>query len=285
MSQSETVIEAGAESIVVMSENNGKKSVTKSRRPNGKTQYKFEAFAYDSLEFLGASVPHVMTVSDDELVTSAFDGETIDDQVDLYNNETIFHDIARDLALNRKVEFEGFGRAIAYNDANIFRGEYGSWSEYLNKTYDKLRNSILLTNIQKNVLSSYWNDNISKIKLDTALLVHGDFALSAVFVKGRKYEGIIDFGDAFIGDPLLDLAYFRFKEITKDYGRGIYNLLLNNYLEFSNLDRKYIEDAVKFYMIYWAVERVHVDNLDQSLINKFVEKTEILISELSEQLD
>ena len=280
MSHSQVIIEDGAESVVVLSDDDGVKTITKRRRPSGKTQYKFEAFAYRKLGASGASVPHVLTVNDDELVMSAFTGSTLDDQTDLYADAAIFRSIAKDLALNRNIQFNGFGKAIEDKDG-AFRGEYSSWSEFLSKTYDKLHSSPILTSKQRSVLASYWNNKISKINIDAALLVHGDFALSAVFVKDGKYEGIIDFGDAIVGDPLLDLAYFRFKEITKDYGASIYDLLLNSYLEFSGLNCKYVDEAVKFYMIYWAVERIHTDNLEPKLITKFIEKSEALITELS----
>ena len=282
MNHDDTIIENGAESIVVLSsDNNGKKSVTKHRRPHGKTQYKFEAYACEALRSLGAKVPRVISVSNDELVMMAFDGEIMDDQVSLYNDQTLFRLIAKDLALNRRLRFTGFGKAIANDSPGVYHGKYSSWIELLDITYAKLQRSTILSNAQKSALTSHWNSTISKIKFDTGLLVHGDFALSAIFVKDRKYEGIIDFGDAFIGDPLLDLAYFRFKEITKVYGRSIYDALLDNYLEFSGLDRTYVESAVKFYMIYWAVERIHTGNLDRALIDIFIEKTDVLISELS----
>ena len=113
------------------------------------------------------------------------------------------------------------------------------------------------------------------------MLVHGDFALSAIFVKDKHYEGIIDYGDAFIGDPLMDIAYFRFKEITKGYGQQIYRLLLEQYLQITGIDREYAEEVISLYMIYWAVERIHADNIEQDLINKFLEKTDALIKHLN----
>lgn len=122
---------------------------------------------------------------------------------------------------------------------------------------------------------------ISNIKPGPGALVHGDFALSAIFVNNNKYEGIIDYGDAFIGDPLLDLAYFRFKEITKEYGYHLYDMLANSYSSYSNSSREYIDYATTFYMMYWAIERVHTDNLEHGIIVKFIEKTQALIDQLN----
>ena len=36
-------------------------------------------------------------------------------------------------------------------------------------------------------------------------------------------------------------------------------------------------------MIYWAIERSHTDNLEDAIIAKFIEKTDVLIELLIEQ--
>ena len=93
-----SVVGLGTESIVYLNTSSQFPTVTKNRRTNGKTQYRFEGFVYQALAKLGAHVPILISVSDDELVMSAFSGATIDDQIDLYEEVEIFRDIAKDLA-------------------------------------------------------------------------------------------------------------------------------------------------------------------------------------------
>ena len=274
------IIDEGAESIVTLVVlDDGTSVVTKTRQPNGKTQYLFEAFSYESVGRLGSHVPTVVSVDENQLTMSAFVGETIDDQTDLYDDTEIFEHIAKDLALNKQVVFKCYGKPIL--SGVTYSGEYAEWVDFLNTTYEKLKKSHLLTKIQKESLTSKWKEMIINIRLDQGSLVHGDFALSAIFVNNNKYEGIIDYGDAFVGDPLLDLAYFRFKEITKDYGHHLYDMLAGAYAEHSDIDREYIDYATTFYMMYWAIERIHTDNLEDEIIQKFIEKTQALIDYLS----
>jgi hypothetical protein len=49
------------------------------------------------------------------------------------------------------------------------------------------------------------------------------------------------------------------------------------------MKRSDIDKAILFYMIYWAIERTHADNLDDAIIAKFIEKTDALIALLLEQ--
>ena len=81
----------------------------------------------------------------------------------------------------------------------------------------------------------------------------------------------------------MDLAYFRFKEMTKDYGYEIYSLLKNSYVKNLDIDDETLERIIVFYMVYWAVVRVHADNLDVALIEKFIDKTEALIAYITLQ--
>lgn len=276
MTQNEPeLVDAGAESEVYITRGPNP-FIIKRRRPKGKTQYNFEAYANERLKELGAKVPSVISHSDDELIMSALVGEKLDDKTELFDNVQLFNAIAKDLALCLKVTFEGFGPAAATDYG--FKGTYASWQEYLAHVYEQLENSPILSEQQKDTLKTYWNNVAPEINLYKGMLVHGDFAMSAIFVNDDHYEGLIDFGDAFIGDPLMDLAYFRFKEINKPYGLQTYNLLLEGYLISIDIDRMYIEKVVNLYMICWAVMRVHIDHLGREIIDKFLDKTDVVIS-------
>lgn len=281
MKQKKQIINDGTESTVsLMISDNGARLVTKMRRPHGKTQYLFEAYAYTKLGSLGARVPVVKHVSEKELTMSALNGRTLDDLMHLYNNDALFESIAKDLSLNMKVIFAGYGKPIL--DEGVYRGKHREWIEFLNVTLGKIKSSKLFNSKQKKSLVAQWEERINSIQLDQGALVHGDFSLNAIFVKDDVYEGIIDYGDAFIGDPLMDLAYFRFKEINKPYGFKIYELLANSYASNALMTRGYIDKAVDLYMIYWAVERVHADNINGLIINKFIDKTNTLLDKLSQ---
>ena len=273
------LIDAGAESEVYITRG-ANPFVIKRRRPNGKIHYDFEAYAYERLKSLGAKVPTVLSYSDDELVMNALAGEELDGKSELYDNTQLFSSIAKDLALCRRVTFEGFGPAVASGSG--FKGPYKTWRDYLMHIYKQLDSSKVLNRQQKNTLEAYWNVVVPEIKLDKGMLVHGDFAMSAIFVNGSTYEGLIDFGDAFIGDPLMDLAYFRFKEINKPCGAQLYSRLLDGYLANVIIDRAYAEKVVNAYMIYWVVLRVHASHLDHEITEKFLDKTNVLINLLAQ---
>ena len=118
-------------------------------------------------------------------------------------------------------------------------------------------------------MHDFWEAALPGISLKQGSLVHGDFAMSAIFVEGSTYAGLIDFGDALIGDPVMDLAYFRFKEITKPYGPATYDLLCRAYQHATG--RSIAEQRVLFYMIYWGLERLaHCP--DAALHTKFGDK-------------
>lgn len=270
-----STIESGSESLVQLAvATDGTRSIIKTQRPGGTVNYMFEAFAYSQLAALGVRVPKVISVSSEVLEMSAFGGETLDDLTDLYYNPDVFDEAAHDLALARQLSFTGFGTAVP--DDQGFAGTCQSWQEFLDNALLSLRASKLLPQTTKDIFVDYWNKVAPHIQLPKGMLVHGDFSLSSVFVRDGQYEGLIDFGDAFIGDPLMDLAYFRFKELTKDYGPLTYNHLVKAYIENTQIDPAYLEKAVRLYMIYWAVARTESKNLESDIIAKFLDKARVL---------
>jgi len=274
-----SLMESGSESLVQLAiAPDGTRSIVKTLRPGGTVNYPFEAFAYSQLAALGARVPRVISVSPEALEMSAFDGETLDDLTYLYSSPDIFDEAAHDLALARQITFTGFGTAIPSDQG--FSGLLQSWQDFLDKGLLDLENSKLLPQAMKDKFIDYWNRVAPDIELPQGMLVHGDFSLSAVFVKDGEYEGLIDFGDAFIGDPLMDLAYFRFKEVTKDYGQLTYDHLAKAYIENTQIDPAYLEQAVRLYMIYWAVKRIESKNLETDIVTKFLDKAQVLADSL-----
>lgn len=271
MAQTKKIIDESAESIVTLVTGDEGSFVIKTRQLHGKTQYPFEAYTYKTVRSLGSHVPVVVSATDTELVMSKLNGEPLDDKVELYDTVSIFDAITHDLALNRKVIFKGFGKATLKN--GLYVGEYSTWPSYLESIYTQFVTSTLFSDEQKKRLRIKWQEYKPVTPLTKGVLVHGDFALSAIFVNNGRYEGIIDYGDALIGDPLMDLAYFRLKEITKEYGYRVYSSLADSYAKYASIDRKTIDVAVAFYMLYWGIVRTHADNLDTNIVDKFIEKT------------
>lgn len=279
-----TLINTGLESSVyrVVLED-GQTYIIKQRTSKGRQNYLFEAFAYQELLDKGAHVPSIKSVTENELVITSFSGSELDDQTYLYRDVELFDAIARDLALCRDVTFSGFGETIIQADGT-FKGSYSTWSDYLDTAQDMFDSKEIelsgLTHDEIEVMKQYWLRMRDEIHLPQGNLVHGDFAMSAIFVNNGKYEGIIDFGDAFIGDPLMDIAYFRFKEITKSYGEEVYERLIESYAHTTNF---IISDAVQrkilFYMIYWGLLRV-VYCPDPTLRRKFVQKLKVVKNSL-----
>ncbi len=270
MVQTKTVIDEGSESIVTLVNDDTASYVTKTQQPHGKTQYLFEAFAYEALKTLGSHVPTVISVSETKLTMSVMAGEMLDDKIELYSDASIFDSVAQDLALNRRVMFDGYGKA--HLKGTEYVGEHDTWQAYLESIYSQIGRSTLFSDALKGKLQAKWNTLAPSVSLTKGMLVHGDFALSAIFVNQNSYEGIIDYGDAFIGDPLMDIAYFRFKEITKDYGASTYSLLADSYAKYTGIERTVMDEVTSFYMLYWGIVRAHADNLEPEIINKFIEK-------------
>lgn len=272
------LIDSGLESdVYYVKDQNGCELILKKAKATGRQNYLFEAYACRTLKSFGALIPDVVRVNNNELLMTKLPGSTMDDQSELYENDQLFDDIAQNLALYSRVTFQGFGNAV--KKGNSFVGEYSTWLEFLNVAghlfeNHRVRSKLEEADIAK--LHSIWRAQKPKMTLDQGTLVHGDFALSSLFVEGQSFTGIIDFGDAFIGDPIMDIAYFRFKEITKSYGKDIYRRLLRRYTDARNIivDDEF-ERKIKFYMIYWGLKRLeHCP--DHELQKKFVTKLKMV---------
>lgn len=257
--------------------------IIKRRIPEGRQNYRVEGRIYRTLMALGAHVPHVVLASRGMLVMKAYAGEELEDKIELFDHKEIFCAVAQDLALCRNVPVSGFGELTLRNGA--LHGTSASWMDYL-ELVEPLFESTLLVDVglskkTSKKLSDYWFAQKPSVKNVESSLLHGDFAMSAIFVLKESYEGLIDFGDAIAGDSLADLAYWRYKEITKPYGYKIYRQMLEPYrLAMGISDNLETERIIRFYMIYWGLKRLK-DCPDRSLRQKFGDK----LSEVAKILD
>jgi aminoglycoside phosphotransferase (APT) family kinase protein len=184
-----------------------------------------------------------------------------------------------DLLKFYSVKFNGFG---TIEDTVHARGKYRKWIDFFEdiKPWAKTIKDRGLANIKSvEVLEKYWQKNSLRLKdVKKSYLVHGDFCLDHIFAFRGRYSGIIDFGDAFAGDPLMDLAYFKFKEITKTYGAKTFKLLRESLKK----QRKVGQDKtilINLYMIYWALRRV-IESNDPDMTKTFAKKLERLARDL-----
>jgi|GEM_PF-1443939 aminoglycoside phosphotransferase len=251
--------------------------VVKKRVLASKQQYRFEAFAYRLVRAKGVSVPQVLFADEDIILMTQLRGSEMDDREQLFDNAELFASIANDLARCHTISLPGFGYTRVVDGEYV--GSHASWHSFLDEAGSAVHDIKPmggLTRKDLEVLRSYWSHLLPDIQLEQGVLVHGDFAMSAIFVDGTQYTGLIDFGDALIGDPLLDIAYFRFKEITKTYGYAIYERLRSAYIAATGIrwtSRK--DDLILFYMIFWGFQRLrYCPNRDLQL--KFADKLHVV---------
>lgn len=268
------ILASGLESTVYRLSSNGVDLILKKKRRGGKQHYPFEAFAYEQAKRAGASVPSVLFADDDLLLMTALKGQEMDDREQLFADSELFAHIANDLAKCHSIQLPGFGEPITA-DHGSFKGKQPNWQAYLSEMQPILDNLVVTNNLSGQDLQrlrSFWKQELSGIQLSQGTLVHGDFAMTAIFVDGKTYTGLIDFGDALIGDPLMDLAYFRLKEISKPYGVSTYQLLIAAYTKAAGINWNNTNDnTMLLYMIFWALRRLqHCP--DESLRIKFYDK-------------
>lgn len=275
-------MDAGLESNVVLVQlSDGTSAIVKSPKPNRRPNYIFESDAYRKLSALGARVPTVLYADEQSLVMSVLAGGELDNHPELYSDKLLFQDIAGNLALCWQVEYDGFGPIDidSYRNTKAILGKFPTWSAFLNETeqlFDPLAKSGQLEHQTVDNLSRYWSKYKNSFDIAKGRLIHGDFAMSAVFVESDKYSGLIDFGDAIIGDPLMDLAYFKFKEINKDYGTTTFSNLVKPYIELTKAEEiSNFGTRINLYMIYWGLHRV-LDCPEPELIPKFAAKLQVV---------
>jgi len=265
-----------AECDVFLLQGKNKKSFLKIKNNESKNNFIFESEIYDILGRKGAKVPRVLCSDYNFVLTSAIQGKHIDDRPWLFSRKKIFADVTKDFLTFYSIDFTGFG------PIENMHGKYQSWLDFFKVVptwLSELESSKRISKKDVLIIRDYWKRNNAIIKtVKESHLVHGDFCLEHIFTFKNQYSGIIDFGDAFAGDPLMDIAYFRFKEITKDYGETTYNNLLKNIRKNITIsERENI--LINLYMIYWGLERT-LRSKDDSLSQTFAKKMAVLADKL-----
>ncbi len=249
------LITEGMESSVYVDRIGGKDVYVKRAKKGRRQDYKFEAGVLQELEKVHAKAPRFIGLSGggDELTISKVPGFSIDD-TSLIFSAGIYNDVA--------CEMEKWRAILPKSESELKK--VGVVREY-----DARRISLVL-GLERGkrvmdmvrILEEKHRDYLDSVR---KTLVHGDFSFDSIFADNGVFSGVIDFGDAFFGDPLLDVAYFRFKEINKPYGARSYKLLVNALK--TNPD----DGLVALYMIYFALDRI-LDCADDGIRAKFIDK-------------
>ncbi|OQA52653.1 MAG: Phosphotransferase enzyme family protein [candidate division WS2 bacterium ADurb.Bin280] len=256
-----------------------KRNYLKIGKEGRSSNFVFEAHALKLLNNHAANVSTPIDYGSDYLLQSEVKGESINDKPKLFLKQCIYDDLAKDLNKFYSLNFDKFGRVGLNGNTGK---EFCNWEDFFDEIdiwVHEISKNDLVERSLVDYLYKIWISSKWKIaKISEPHLVHGDFCLDHIYSSDGQYSGIIDFGDSFAGDPLMDLAYFKYKEITKDYGAKTYKLLIDAYSKFRKFS-KHEKDLVDLYMIYWGLRRVH-EAMGDGLILKFTEK----LSKLGEDI-
>lgn len=279
-------IYSGIESEVYIGFQGNKKIILKYSQAKTAGYYEIEGNIYKELEKQGIKSPRFIFGNNDRniLIISSIEGRELNDNNDLFEDDFIWKKTAKDLASLRNIKCIGFGKIKEALPEGVFKGSLNDWKDFFKKTgkfIDSAKDINIITQKEAGQLYDYWNENEKKINLKRGFVVHGDFCMDHIWTINNEYAGLIDFGDAFIGDSLMDLAYFKLKEINKDYGKKVFNNLYTPYSYLSHDDRSEADKKIliNLYMIYWGIDRI-VNISEENIRRKFGEKIKTLINEL-----
>ncbi|CAM4331777.1 hypothetical protein BAMA_10760 [Bacillus manliponensis] len=128
----------------------------------------------------------------------------------------------------------------------------------------------LLTKHEQEYIHAYFSNIISLVQQQSTAksIIHGDISYTHILYKNGLH-GVIDFGDACIGDPAYD-----FYRLYADYGATFARLVYNYYKEqtpfpndetfFERMDRYYQHHAV-FHELLYNLKIGHKKGIHQNL--------------------
>jgi len=176
-----------------------------------------EVLVHNELSNLGVKVPKVLYFEEKNELTNLslmildeIPGDCIEDKSPNDSLEEILIEAGRELALLHSIPVNGFGWIDKKSHSKL-KGEKSDFEdyfcEYLKYDLDKLRLYDFTEN-EKNLIKKHMHVATSFVKVEDAVLVHGDFDISHIFHESGKYSGIIDFGEVRGNNRLYDLATF-----------------------------------------------------------------------------
>ncbi len=200
----------------------------------GKHQALREYWASKAWGKLGIPVPKVMIFDEsrklanfDYVIETYIPGKNLN-QVKLTKKQTkaIMRKLGKLLKKMHKVKTKKYGLLVSKRT-----GEHDTCADlmksWIKGALKNLRKNKLLPNKTLQQTKKYFKDRADILDFHSPKLLHNDLGRSNIRIKTGKISGIIDFGDAFSGDPIYDVArtYQRLyrlsylDEFLKSYGK------------------------------------------------------------------
>lgn len=176
-----------------------------------------EVLIHEKLIKVGMKVPKVLYFEEKNEITNLslmildeIPGDCIEDKSPNENLRKILIEAGRELALLHSIPVNGFGWIDKKNCSEL-KGEKldfeSYFGEYIDYDLDKLR-LYDFTKEEVNLIEKYMQEANDVLKVENAVLVHGDFDISHIFHESGRYSGVIDFGEVRGNNRLYDLATF-----------------------------------------------------------------------------
>ncbi len=172
---------------------------------------------------------------------------------------------------------ETFGKII---DCNRLKGEDKSMADYFYKeVLYKVESHFLSTKLGHNCI-----EHIVQLKkfIDTLYeeikpsLVHGDLSINHILMYKRNFAGFIDFGDAVLCDPLIDLAHLKlcsfpvYQKVEQQYR---IQQITNNFDERMRLMELMVSIKIAFYN---SIDNKNISNV-KGMVNLIKQNVDELL--------
>ncbi|MCG5215716.1 aminoglycoside phosphotransferase family protein [Streptosporangium sp. KLBMP 9127] len=143
------------------------------------------------------------------------------------------------------LEKNGFGPVDP--SASEVRGSYSSWSAYvdhlLERAWSRIPEAVLDAELRGLILTVVQESADSLSHPGNGVLLHGDLAPRHVWCHDERFVGLIDWGDAMVGDPVFDIARASLA------GPTALKLLMSGYGQEVELDAR----LLSLYRLLWSL--------------------------------
>jgi aminoglycoside phosphotransferase (APT) family kinase protein len=202
-----------------------------------------EVFIHRTLSEAGISVPQIIGWEHKNeltglsvMIEDEVPGISVEDERPKLNLQEIMRDAGRQLAHIHSITVDGFGW-INKDYSDVLKGEKADFDEYFSEFLRSDLNTLHqypFLKTERIRITELMIKAQEVLRVEQAVLVHGDFDISHIFHSAGRYSGIIDFGEVRGNNRLFDLATF-----TGFYqDRRLYSYLLDGYREIAYLSEK-----------------------------------------------
>jgi aminoglycoside phosphotransferase (APT) family kinase protein len=164
----------------------------------------------------------------------------------------------------------GFGSLsdAAWDDAGRFSLRHGSWRSFLDDVVGETRalagRYAIASDVADEAAGALDARQAALSEIEVGSLCHGDLKVGHVLVDDDRLAGVIDWGDAVVGDPLWDIARFAHRAEAASL-----SLLLEGY----DPGRVLVDDLawrLPLYGALWMLVDVIVDHRLGSRVDKWL---------------